>query len=77
MKRPEETRPQMNMWQTPNDGLMKRLSNSSNRQREEAMKFLMACHFCHLNDISYSKRRGSYNVGRSLSYTSEKWVFLQ
>ena len=32
----------MNLWQTPNNGLMKRLSGSSNRQREEATTFRQA-----------------------------------
>ena len=43
MKPSENTRQQMTMWQTPNDGLMKRPCDSCNQEeREEAMTFRKA-----------------------------------
>lgn len=43
MKPSENTRQQMTMWQTPNDGLMKRPCDSYNQEeREEAMTFRKA-----------------------------------
>lgn len=42
MKPSENTRHQKTMWQTPNDGLMKRPCDSYSQEREEAMTFRKA-----------------------------------